>query len=254
MEYVEIMRARRVLFWCALVLLAGLVLMAITVYAGHLHAGANAGIGTTQLSSLVGAAAFGAIIVATFLAPGLNAEHTTTAIIWTRPISRDAIAWRYIAVDFTAILAGYALMLAAILGGMALFGVLGAIQADAAQSLILFALGMGGAAMWYALVCVTAARLPGRGGLIAGLSWAVFMIVGGMIVVPLPDLPHYLIVALNYLNPLAWLGDVGSSGVHAHGATHSLIPFDASVRAAGAWAIALVAVVASIRLWSTREA
>jgi hypothetical protein len=66
---------------------------------------------------------------------------------------------------------------------------------------------------------------------------------------PLPALLHFLIIALNYLNPLAWLGNLGSHSGGSH-----IIPFDAPVRAAGAWAIALVAVVASVKLWSTREA
>ena len=247
MEYVEILRARRVLFWYTAVLLGGFVLTAIAIYSSH-HV--NGGLNGHDLSAFVGAASFGALIVATFLATGLNAEHATTAIIWTRPQSRETIAWRYIAVDFAAILAAFAILLAFILGGMALFGVLSLVWFDPAASLTVFLLGMGAAAMWYGLIAAAAARVEGHGARFAGLSWAVFIILVLVAVAPLPDLLHYLIVALNYLNPLAWLGNLGSS----HGDGGHLIPFSAPVRAAGAWLIAMVAIVASVKLWSTREA
>jgi hypothetical protein len=247
-EYVEIVRARRVLFWYTAALLISFVVTAIAVYfSHHVNGGPNR---HENLSAFVGAAAFGALIVATFLATGLNAEHATTAIIWTRPQSRETIAWRYIAVDFAAILAAYAILLAFIVGGMALFGVLSIVAFDPARSLTVFLLGTGAAVMWYGLIAVAAARVEGHGARLAGLSWAVFIILVLMAALPLPDLLHYLVVALNYLNPLAWLGNLGSS--HSDGG--HLIPFSAPVRAAGAWLIAMIAIVASVKLWSTREA
>jgi hypothetical protein len=98
---------------------------------------------------------------------------------------------------------------------------------------------------------VAAARVEGHGARFAALSWAIFLILVLVTAAPVPALIHYLIVALNYLNPLAWLGNLGSS--HSDGGNH-VIPFAASIRAAGAWAIAIVAIVASVKLWSTREA
>jgi hypothetical protein len=255
MEYVEILRARRVLFWFGLSSLGCLALTLMGMYWSHAHANAgDSSFGSENLSSLVGIAVFGGIIVATALAGNLNAEHTTTAIIWTRPRSREAIAWGYVAVDLAAILAGYAIVLAAIVVGVVASGLLPHFHVDAARSLTQFALGMGGAAMWYGLVSVAAARLEGHGARVAALSWAVFLIGGGVIAAPVPDLLHYVIVALNYLNPLAWLGDLSSSGVHAGGGIHSVLHLDPWARALGAWAIALVAIVASTKLWSTREA
>ena len=251
MEYVEIQRARRVLFWYTVSLLGLFVLTAIAVYSSHPHVSGGGPNGHQDLSSFVGAAVFGALIVATVLATGLNAEHATTAIIWTRPRSRESIAWRYIAVDFAAILAAYAILLAFIIGGMALFGALQYVWFDAARSLTQFLLGMGGTAMWYGLISVAAARVEGHGARFAGLSWAIFLILVLVTAAPLPALLHSLIIALNYLNPLAWLGNMGST--HADGGNH-VIPFAASIRAAGAWAIAIVAIVASVKLWATREA
>jgi hypothetical protein len=249
-EYVEIQRVRRVLFWYTVSLLGLFVLTAIAVYSSHAHVSGGVGPnGHENLSAFVGAAVFGGLIVATVLATGLNAEHATTAIIWTRPRSRESIAWRYIAVDFTAIVAAYAILLAYIVGGMALFGVLQYVWFDPAKTLTVVLLGMGVAAMWYGLISVAAARVEGHGARFAGLSWAIFIILALVFAAPLPALLHFLIIALNYLNPLAWLGNLGSHSSGSH-----IIPFDASVRAAGAWAIAVVAIVASVKLWATREA
>lgn len=254
MQYVEILRARRVLFWFGVSCLGCLVFTLIGIYWSHGSVSGGSPSGAENFSSLVGISAFGAIIIATALAGNLNAEHTTTAIVWTRPRSRESIAWGYVAVDLVAMFAGYGILVAAIVTGVAVSGLLPYFHVDAGKSLTVLALGMGAAAMWYALVSVAAARLEGHGVRVAALSWAVFLIGGGVIAAPLPDLLHYVIVALNYLNPLAWLGDLSSSGVHANGGIHSVIPLPGWARALGAWAIALIALVASTKLWSTREA
>jgi hypothetical protein len=247
-EYVEILRAQRFLFWYAGSLLGCFLLTLIAVYSSHAH-GHSTFSGSENMSSFVGVASFGALIAATFLATGLNAEHATTAIIWTRPQSRESIAWRYIAVDLVAILAAYVFLVVLIFGAMALFGALSVVRFDPAGILKVFLLGMGAATMWYGLISVAAARVEGHGARFAGLSWAVFIILGAVTAAPLPDLLHYIIIALNYLNPLAWLGNLGSHSSGGH-----TIPFSASVRAAGAWLIAIVAIVAGVKLWATREA
>jgi hypothetical protein len=251
-EYVEILRARRVLFWYTAALLGCFVLTVISVYSRHAHVtGGGEPNGHENLSVIVAAATFGALIVATFLATGLNAEHATTAIIWTRPRSRETIAWRYIAVDLAAILAAYVILLAFIVAGLALFGLLQQVWFDPAKSLTAFLLGIGGAAMFYGLIAVAAARVEGHGARFGPLGWAICLILAAVTAAPVPELLHYLIVALNYLNPLAWLGNMGLS--HSGSGSH-VIPFSPPVRAAGAWLIAIVAIVASVKLWATREA
>ena len=242
MEYVEILRARRVLFWYGIVLLGLVLITALSVFGGH--ADIQRGNSDTKFSSVLAGAMFGAFVVATFIATGLNAESATTAIIWTRPTARDTIAWRYVAVDAAAIAVGYAMIVVAILAVMAVIGVLDKVVYDVLFSLPVAALGLGAALMCYALVSLAAARLPGRGGLIAGLSWAVFLVAVGVRAAPLPSLLHGIIVALDYLNPLAYVG-----GTHSD----SGVPLDLPVRIAMVWAIAAVAAVASVRLWSTRE-
>jgi len=245
MEYVEILRARRVLFWFGAVLAAGLIITAVAWFFGHGH---NQNEGTERFSSLVGVASFAAIIIATLMVSGLSAESAnTTALIWTRPAPRDAIAWRFVAVDLVTVVIGYVVMIVAMLIGLGIVGSLGSITFDAALTLRAVALGLGGAAMWYAVVSAAAARLPGRGPLLAGLSWGLFPILTGLIGAHFPIWLHDVIVVLNYANPVAWLGGMTAQD---HG---GFVPLSPWMRVAGEWLIALVAVAASVRLWSTRE-
>jgi len=247
MEYVEILRARRILTWYTGLLIAGLIIEAISFYAGHGH---NDGTGTVAFSSLAGAATVAALIIATLLAPGLSAESSnTTALIWTRPVPRDAIASRIIAVDFVAIVIAYAIMLVAMLVGVAIVGVFLHVTFEPAAIGRAILLGLGGSLMWYAMISVAAARLPGRGPLLAGLAWAVFPFLTALAVSHnFPIWLHNILYGLNYLDPIAWMGGTTPQG------NSSFLPFSIWARIAGTWTIAIVALAASVRLWSTREA
>ena len=247
MEYVEILRARRILTWYTGLIIAGLIIEAISYYAGHGH---NEGNGTVAFSSLAGAATVAALIIATLLASGLSAEAAnTTALIWTRPAPRDAIASRFIAVDAAAIGLGYVIMLVAMLVGIAIVGGLVQVTFEPAAIGRAILLGLGGSLMWYAMISVAAARLPGRGPLLAGLSWGVFPAVTALAMAHnFPIWLHDILYALNYLDPMAWMGGTTPQG------NSSFLPFSIWGRIMGTWTIAIVALVASVRLWSTREA
>jgi hypothetical protein len=247
MEYIELLRSRRILTWYTGILLAGLIIEALSFYLGH---GKNEGDGTVRLSMLAGGASFGALLIATFVIPGLSAEAAhTTPLIFTRPMPRDAIATRYVLVDVATILIGYALTLAAMLLGIAIIGGMSHVTYDPPDVARNVLLGYGAALMWYAVVSVAAARLPGRGALFAGLSWAVFLMLTGFVHAHfLPQWLHDVVYALNYLNPTAWLGGMTPQG------NSSILPYDVVTRTVCEWAIALALIVASIRLWSTREA
>ena len=246
MEYVEIQRARRILTWFVGLIIAGLIIEAISFYAGHGH---NEGNGTVAFSSLAGGAWIAALIVATLLAPGLSAEAAnTTALIWTRPAPRDEIASRIIAVDVVAIVSAYAITLLAMIVGIAIVGEFPALTFNPPSILRAIVLGLGGTLMWYAMISVAAARLPGRGPLLAGLSWGVFPIFVALVHAHFPVWLHDVVYALNFLNPVAWMGGTSPQG------NSSFLPYTVWTRVLCEWAIALVALVASVRLWSTREA
>ena len=246
MEYVEILRARRILTWYTGLIIAGLVIEAISYYASS-HRNQNNG--TLEFSMLAGGGSIAALIIATLLAPGLSAEAAnTTALIWTRPAPRDAIASRFIGVDVVTILIAYVIMLVAMVVGIAIIGGLPVVTFDGERTVRYVALGLGGALMWYAMISVVAARLPGRGPLIAGLTWGVFPIFVALVHAHFPVWLHDVVYALNFLNPVAWLGGTTPQG------NSSFLPYGVWTRATCEWAIAIVALIASARLWSTREA
>ncbi|HEY0381148.1 MAG TPA: hypothetical protein VGC72_03010 [Candidatus Elarobacter sp.] len=247
MEYVQILRARRILTWYTGFLVVGLVIEAISFYAGR---GKNVQDGSLEFSMLAGGAVIAALIIATLTASGLSAEAShTTALIWTRPAERDVIAARFVAVDVAAIALGYVIMLVAMVLGIAIIGGLPLVEFDGARTAREVLLGLGGAMMWYAVISVAASRLPGRGPLLAGLSWGLFPILAGLVFAHnFPVWLHDVIYALNYLNPMAWMGGMTPQR------DMSIIPLDVWPRIFGEWAIAIVLLVASVRLWSTREA
>lgn len=246
MQYVEILRARRVLTWYCAILLGALVFTVISFYSGHVQM--HGGHTSTQLSDLLKGCAFGAIVVATCLAPGLNAESGTVAIAWTRPISRDAIAWRYIAVDVVTILFAYAFAVVVAVAFLAVFGLLSQVDVDGGVPMTVVN-GIGCALMWYGLVNVVAARMDGRGALIAGLSWAVFLVTGGLWHAPFPPLLHGLITFVDYFNPLTYF----NGGSSANNGEVRVLALSTDVLTLIAWAFVAVTLVATVRLWSTRE-
>jgi len=246
MQYVEILRARRVLTWYCGLFLGALIIVTISFYSGH--AQLDGKMEFVPLASLIKGCAFGALILATCVAPGLNAESSTLAIAWTRPMSRAAIAWRYIAVDVATISVGFAFLIALVLAFFALFGQLGEVTIDA--GIVPALLGsLGCALMWYGLITVVTARMDGRGGLIAGVSWGVFVVLGLLWIVPFPAPLHGLITILNYFDPLAYFTGVSSDGTGGR----TIIPLDPNVKTAIAWGFAVVTSVATVQLWSTRE-
>lgn len=256
MEYVEFLRARGILRNYGAVLLVGLVLAIASLFSNHFGGhvvlqvqdakpGTPGAVGV--YSSILGGSAIVAFIIATCIAPGLSAESSTLAITWTRPVPRSTIAWRFIAIDLVTIAVSYVAFVVVVLIVLAMFGLLGRFRFDGAGAAAIVTLGLGCAIMWYALVTLVTAWLPGRGGLIAGLSWVAFLVLGGLWAAPFPTLIHWLIAALNYLNPLAYFGNIGSSG------HDQVIPLTGVVRTLMAWCIGIAALVGTVRLWSTRE-
>jgi hypothetical protein len=247
MEYVQILRARRILTWYTGLLIAGLVIEAISYYSGSHRNTQDGSVGFHLLAAGAGVAA---LIIATLVAPGLSAEAAnTTALIWTRPVPRDAIAARFIGIDIAAILIGYVITLAAIMIGITIVGGLREVTYDPPAILRSVCLAVGGALMWYAVISVAAARFPGRGPLIAGLTWGVFPVLAALYHAHnFPIWLHDVIYVLDFLNPMAWLGGTTPQG------SSSIIPLSVWGRTLGESAIALVLAAASVRLWSTREA
>jgi hypothetical protein len=253
MHYVEMMRARRVLVGFGIAVLAIIALTALGTFAGpgHVHADIHVNSATMiQSSNIVEACTFGALIVMTLMIPGLSAEAATTPIIWTRPAPRDTIAWRFVAIDLVTIFVAFLVTIACVYAVLAIVGLIKYAVYDP-RTILVASLGLGTAVMWYGLVSAAAARVPGRGSMMAGLSWVVFLVIGGLSAGHFPVLIQSLITVLNYLNPLAYFSGINTSNADNLSA---IVSFNVVTRVSVAWVIGLVAIFASVRLWSTREA
>jgi hypothetical protein len=254
MEYVAMLRALRVLKWFGIVLAA---LEALALYSalrnGHPNINMQSSVSIDGKTSglpfgvLMLGALIGPLVVASFLAAGLDAEYKTIAIAWTRPISRLAIAGRYLAVGAAALFAAWAATLVAVVIPILAMGLAPWLRFQTGPDFVALALGTGCIIMWYGLVVAVSALLPGRGGAVAGMSWGAFLVMGILAAAPFPPFLHGIAVALNFLNPFAYIGSIGSGGAN------NILHLAVGPRAALAWAIGLVAVYAGVQLWATRE-
>ena len=247
MEYVEMLRARRVLTWYGGIVFALLALgLALAFKDGGPHIRMSGARPNVPFDAIVAGAAFGPMILAAFLAVCFDAEYKTAAITWTRPLSRMGIALRYLAVDAAAMIAAWLLTILAVLICLVVLGLASYITFQSNAVNVVF-LAFGCAVMWYGLVVLLTALLPGRGNAIAGASWAYVLIVPGLSKIPFPAALHQVMVALNYLNPLAYIGSIGSSR------PDSVIAGSQGAHIAAVWVIGIAAVAIGTRLWATRE-
>ena len=248
MEYVEMLRARRVLTWYGGIVLALLALgLALAFKDGppqiQMSHDMNPRI---PFGAILAGSAFGPLILAAFLAVCFDAEYKTVAITWTRPLSRLAIAGRYLAVDGITMLVAWLFTLAAVLICIVTLGLAKYLVLESKDPSIIV-LAFGCAVMWYGLVVLLTILLPGRGNAIAGASWAYVLIVPGLSQIPFPPALHQVMLALNYLNPLAYLGSFGSSG------SRTLLAGTPTAHLIAAWLIGIAAIAIGTRLWTIRE-
>ncbi|GAC1464808.1 MAG: hypothetical protein PVSMB8_17040 [Vulcanimicrobiaceae bacterium] len=248
MEYVEMLRARRVLTWYGGIVFALLAIgLALAFKDGspqiQMSHDANPRIGWDEI---VAGSAFAPLVIAAFLGVGLDAEYKTTAIAWTRPISRYAIALRYIAIDGAAMIIAWVAALAAAFISIFALG-LNKYLIPGSEALTYILLAFGVALMWYGLVVLLSALLPGRGNAVVGLSWAYAFIVPGITQIPFPPLLRSTVGLLNYLDPLAYLGGAINS---SH---HSLIVGTFTEHLIVTWLIGLGTIAIGTRIWATRE-
>lgn len=264
MSYVESMRARRLLFWFTIIVAAILVLalwgiLTAIHYAGthgQMHPGGHTD--TATLSKLLGSLILAPLLVATLLAPSLSNEGQTAPLLWTRPAARGSIAWQYTLVDVRAILIGYAIaILAAFIGlvvieaygGKQIGEVMSPLVLDWPQSAGSAAITLAVSLMVYAAIRIISARLPGKGGAIAGFTWIGMVLLLILSHYGLPDVLRDLVLAVNYLNPLVWV----ATSPDAHVVLTPLPESDLS-RALIAAVIAVAELIAATWLWATREA
>ena len=256
MYYAELLRARRALTWyCGIALVLVALGLALAFKDGppqiQMSRDANPII---PLWWVIAGCAFGPIVLAAFMAVGLDAEYKTAAITWTRPISRLAIAARYVAIDGATLLAAWLfniVLCAIVLFALGIAKYLTGANDDGAAWYSLLAFGC--AVMWYGLVVLGTVLLPGRGNAIAGGSWAYALFVPGLAAIPFPPLLHQVMLALNWLNPLSYLSTRHGAGTHVDFGAGAPIGGSTTAHLIAVWLIGIVAVAIATRVWAVRE-
>jgi hypothetical protein len=200
------------------------------------------------LSVLFVCAGFGATILATVFGKNLCSERDHTPLAWTKPASREAFALSHLGVDALGIVATFVITLVFILTVIWGLGIAGFISADSRMGPML-AMSAGIAFAFYGVVRALTVGFPSRGGAITGASWAVGYVLVGLSAIPLPQAYHAIIIALNFLNPLAYLTKIDPTG-QASG----VIPLVFGMRLLCVWLLAVITGIIAIAIYRRAEA
>ena len=263
MAYVEFLRLRNgiAICWSILIALAvsGIVALELLGLGHHIQLDESDMTGV-PVSILAGLAIYPAAGMTTGFGWSLNRASENGEIVWTRPFSRVALALRYMLIDT----AGIVLTFFVALGLYILVALVFASVAHSPKAVLFggdtvaaIALGVGVCFMWFGLVQAATAWYSGRGGMVAGLSWAAFIILATLAAVKIEPF-HTIIMALNFLNPLAYKslsGFVTSdlSSVSTFHSGFSVIGLGVWTRVALAWAIGAVTCALAIHAWKRVE-
>ena len=256
MVYFEYLRVRRsflifaavVTVLCLFVLaLAGLHWNDIQIQVGRRH---TVGVSIVFFTSF---GAWGTAILATVIAASLNRQREHLAYTWTRPEKRETIALRFIAIDVAFLIAAFVLTMA--IGMIVFFLLIGnRVPLLWTGTVSAFLRAFGFALMWYAIVQAATAWASFRGGVVAGVSWPVFIFLGGLEAARFPSPWREVFTLVNLFNPLAYI-----SGTHVNARTgdvtlESFLPFDATTRLALMYSVAAIALIIAILSWRRMEA
>lgn len=254
MAYTEILRVRRVLLIYSIIVVA-LTLLSI----GGVLSSPEHGIVINDtpgrhhnhtelipLSILLLIAGYVTAIIGSILGTSLSAERSYVSQAWTKPVSRERFALTYMGVDALGLLAAFAVML--VVGELLSLWAVGVgrfISVDA-HLVDYLLLGLGVTFAYYGVVQALAVGI-GRGGIVAGLSWPVGLVLVLLGSVQLPGVIHAAIVGLNFLNPIAYLTSVGS------GRPDSALPIALPVRIVLVWVLAVVSCATAVVIWKRLE-
>jgi hypothetical protein len=255
MEYAEFLRVRGIIRWHLGILAAVLVLGLIFGHAMTVHVDDPTGSPLPTVSSgmrvaLAWMAPFGMFFAAIFASSAggsLNREFGLRDIAWTKPLSRSALALRYISIDVAAVVLLYALTLAVVAVLLLRFGVTPYVDAAFVAPALL---GCGVSVMWYALVQLLSCRIAPQGLAVGGILWPVALLSLGL--ADLHNIVGTLARAVDVVNPLAYMNGVTFS---SHGAVvQSFWHLPVDEGAVIVWGFSIVFCALAIVLWIRREA
>jgi hypothetical protein len=265
MNYIELLRQRRALtvYGCVLggLTLFGLIVFNFTV-PPHLEGGVHSGSQNISLSGICGIALFATWIFATVIAASLNRENDVPEMMRTKPFPLEQVAVSYYLTDLAAIAIAFLISVGVNL--ITLFDVTLVLHIpnpmtyDFADAAVVVTLGLGVAFMWYGLLQAATSSLKGRGGVIVGLSWPVFIGLVGLSHLGLPPALHAIVMFLNVFDPMAYLTSLLSSSSGGAARTGSFAPaalfaLDPWIRAGIIWTFGVAACAVAAISWKRLE-
>jgi hypothetical protein len=277
MWYLEFLRMRRALTVYALILLGIALALVVGLQLGHVAVGNSVSFGpggpsdvgfvyvtggheTKRVAAkslefplvwLVGVAGFLAIFFTAILGPSLNAESEHLDYVFTKPISRARLGASYVLVDVAGLLAAFLVGLVIAVIPLASIGILRFLFVDSA-ALPTFVLLLGMAFMWYGEKQAATGWYQGSGGKAGVVSIVVFSILSALAAVDLGPSFHATIIALNFLNPLAYLHSLTSQGGTVN--EHTLLPVSMAWQIVLTWSIGVVCCAIAVAGWRRVEA
>lgn len=246
MWYIEYLRARRALTVYGIIIAAIVVLATIVRLNVHVHP--SSGPIHSSLDSLGIMAALMIAVLGTVLATSLSSHvNGHLEIAWTKPIPRDRLIAQTFLIDIGALALAYVTTIAVFVVLNAIYSAhvdVSLVQLGHVAAEFLFPVAL------YGLVQGVTSASGRRGGMIAGISWPVFLGLSGALSLNLPDLTHRAVVALNVLNPLALL----SAHVTTHQSLNALgMPSWSPTAVAEAMLILAVGLALAIVQWRRLE-
>lgn len=256
MNYVELLRARKVLsvYGAILAVVALIAMLSSHGQAAHVDVNGRQTM-SIPLSVLILVAGYCGAIIASMLGTSLNRENSGhLELAWTKPVSRAGYAAGIAVVDILAIVVAMAAALAAILAVLAAVGLTKFITGGGVAAAAL--LGLGVALSWYAVSQAASASLKSKGRAVSGFAWPVAFALIGLSFAPLQSFMHEAILALNFLNPLAYLSTVAviTSDHGASAASSAILPLTLPARIVGVYLLTAVGFGAALVQWRRLEA
>jgi hypothetical protein len=247
MAYVEYLRNRRMLITVTIVVavLVGLALLGYYTSGVHHAVEADHNAHPPQLSVLVLIAGYITGIVASIVGSFFSQERAHGAFSLTKPVSRTRFALGYLVVDLAGLVAAFLVVF--VVGELFMLWATRHTPTVDGESWTLLVLGLGFAFAMYAVVRVLGTTF-GHGGLFAGLIWAIGLLLVGLTGLHLPWLLHDLVVALNFVNPVAYLESFDSNDT-----AKSVLPLTFDGRLIGEWLLVIVAAAGSVVAWNRLE-
>ena len=248
MIYVEYLRVRSSLVWHAGIL----ALLVLVLFFNHDstvtvngHRSITSGL-ALSLGVLVPIATFFAAIYASSVGASLNRESSTRDISWTKPIPRTVLALQFVLLDLAGVTITFAIAMVAVVIVVMRVGAIPVVDASLVPQVLL---GLGVAAMWYALIQVLTFWFGSGARAVGGILWPVALVALG--VASIPGVYGAVARTFDVINPLAY---ISFSGNAASGHGESLWTMPVESRTVIVWLFATVFCAIAVTMWPRKEA